>query len=115
MLAYLDALCAALLAHNALEVRRLLQHPLSRILPRDVREEALAISRDPHASLRAPLRTLQFYHQTAELLSEEPESSLTGPQLELPFDRRADAYETSLTLARASVAPVTRRRSARAP
>ena len=114
MLAYLDALCAALLAHNALEVRRLLQHPLARVLPRDVREEALAMSRDPHASLRAPLRTLQFYHQTMELLVEEPESSLSGPQLELPFDRRADAYETSITLARASAVPL-RGRRARAP
>ena len=33
MLDYLDGLCAALLARNGTEIRRLLRHPLARALP----------------------------------------------------------------------------------
>ena len=67
MLAYLEELCTALLAHDAIAVHRLLAHPLARSLPRQVREEALAISRANAASLRAPIQTLRFYHQTLQL------------------------------------------------
>ena len=45
MLDYLDSLCAALLARNGTEIRRLLRHPLARALPRRVREEGYAIAR----------------------------------------------------------------------
>ena len=68
MLAYLDSLCTALLARDAEEIRRLLRHPLARALPRAVREEALAVARSEARSLRAPIQTLRFYHQTAHLL-----------------------------------------------
>ena len=68
MLAYLDSLCAALLARDAEETRRLLRHPLARALPRAVREEALGMARAGKKSLRAPIQTLRFYHQTAHLL-----------------------------------------------
>ena len=37
MLDYLDSLCAALLARNGTEIRRLLRHPLARALPRRAR------------------------------------------------------------------------------
>ena len=50
MLAYLDSLCAALLARNTEEIRRLLAHPMAQDLPRRVREEAVAISRLPGAT-----------------------------------------------------------------
>src|SRR5947199_9633021 len=68
MLDYLDGLCAALLARNGTEIRRLLRHPLARALPRRVREEGYAISRAGPESLRAPVQTLHFYHQTLHLL-----------------------------------------------
>ena len=68
MLAYLDSLCAALLARDGDEIRRLLRHPLARALPRAVREEALGMARSGARSMRAPLQTLRFYHQTAHLL-----------------------------------------------
>ena len=68
MLDYLDGLCAALLARNGTEIRRLLRHPLARALPRRVREEGYAIARAGPESLRAPVQTLHFYHQTLHLL-----------------------------------------------
>src|SRR5439155_21412260 len=68
MLDYLDSLCAALLARNGTEIRRLLRHPLARALPRRVREEGYAIARAGPESLRAPVQTLHFYHQTLHLL-----------------------------------------------
>ena len=68
MLDYLDGLCAALLARNGTEIRRLLRHPLARALPRRVREEGYSIARAGADSLRAPVHTLHFYHQTLHLL-----------------------------------------------
>ena len=68
MLDYLDGLCAALLARNGTEIRRLLRHPLARALPRRVREEGYAIARAGPESVRAPVQTLHFYHQTLHLL-----------------------------------------------
>ena len=67
MLAYLEDLCGALIAHDTDVIQRLLAHPLARSLPRQVREEAIAISRASAASLRAPIQTLRFYHQTLQL------------------------------------------------
>ena len=72
MLDYLDGLCAALLARNGTEIRRLLRHPLARALPRRVREEGYAIARAGPESLRAPVQTLHFYHPTLHLLGARP-------------------------------------------
>lgn len=72
MLDYLDGLCAALLARNGTEIRRLLRHPLARALPRRVREEAHAIARAGAETFRAPIQTLHFYHQTVHLLGARP-------------------------------------------
>lgn len=68
MLAYLDALVAALAASDTAEIERLLAHPLARILTR----EALADAESAAAGVRngAPLRLLQLRHQTAQLLGE---------------------------------------------
>ena len=85
MLAYLDALCAALLARDAEEIDRLERHPLARALPRTVREEVLAIRRVGHGSLRAPIETLRHYHRTAHLLGTAQDPATSGPQVELPL------------------------------
>jgi hypothetical protein len=100
MLDYLDGLCAALLARNGTEIRRLLRHPLARALPRRVREEAHAIARAGTETFRAPVQTLHFYHQTIHLLGGRPveasvehplasgrsaESANEGPQIEIPL------------------------------
>jgi hypothetical protein len=78
MLAYLEDLCAALLAHDAVTIHRLLADPLARSLPRQVREEALAISRAHPSSLRAPIQTLRFYHQSLQMGEESGPSESPG-------------------------------------
>ena len=96
MLDYLDGLCAALLARNGTEIRRLLRHPLARALPRRVREEGYSIARSGPESLRAPVQTLHFYHQTLHLLGARSAASradapsaadhpVTDRQLEMPL------------------------------
>jgi hypothetical protein len=80
MLDYLDGLCAALLARNGMEIRRLLRHPLARALPRHVREEAHAIARAGAETFRAPIQTLHFYHQTVHLLGARPAEARTEQQ-----------------------------------
>lgn len=81
MLDYLDGLCAALLARNGTEIRRLLRHPLARALPRRVREEAHAIARAGAETFRAPIQTLHFYHQTVHLLGARPVEARTEQPL----------------------------------
>ena len=81
MLAYLDMLCAALLARESWEIRRLLKHPLARVLPRRVREEAYAIARLGTSTRRAPIHTLNFYHQTVQLLGSRGEVDVTETAL----------------------------------
>lgn len=73
MLAYLDALIAALTARDMMEIDRLVTHPLARILPPDVRDEATVFLSGHADPLAAPLRTLRLRHQTAELLRDVPE------------------------------------------
>ena len=77
-------LCAALLARESREIRRLLKHPLARLLPRRVREEAYAIARLGSNTKRARIHTLNFYHQTVQLLGAhtEPESVESRPPAE---------------------------------
>lgn len=70
MLGYLDTLIAALSLRDGPEVERLLAHPLARLLPPGVREEAEAFLVGSRDALAAPLRALQLRHQTAELLRD---------------------------------------------
>lgn len=72
MLSYLDALISALSLRDAPEAARLLRHPLARLLPTEVCEEAEAISTGARDALAVPLRTMQLRRQTAELLQEAP-------------------------------------------
>lgn len=82
MLDFLDTLCAALTAHDADQIRRLLRHPLARTLPPAVRLEALAIARAGPDGTAPAVRSLHFYYQTLQLLgSGEPprEAAFTPP------------------------------------
>ena len=72
MLVYLDALITALTVRDAAEVARLLAHPLARLLPEDVRDEAQGIVGGARDSLAAPLRVMQLRYRTAELLRDAP-------------------------------------------
>ena len=70
MLAYLDSLCAALLARDTSEIRRLLAHPQAQDLPRRVREEAVAISRAGRRSFIAPVNALHLYYKLTHMVDE---------------------------------------------
>jgi hypothetical protein len=91
LLAYLDLLCAALLARESWEIRRLLKHPLARVLPRRVRDEAYAIARLGTTTKRAPIHTLNFYHQTVQLLGTHAEPS----SVETPSTTEPASMETA--------------------
>lgn len=96
MLAYLDALCAALLARHSIEIFRLLGLPAARKLPREVREEAVMIAKAGPDSFLAPIQALHLYYklshlvdESAELQSEESERSPAyNPQMEFSFRTR---------------------------
>lgn len=68
MLAYLNALCDALLGRNNAAIAALLRHPLATALPESVLAECRGVLEGglpPHV---APLSALKLYHQTAHLL-----------------------------------------------
>lgn len=95
MLAYLDSLCAALLARNTTETRRLLAHPMAQDLPRRVREEAVAISRAGRRSFMAPVNALHLYYKLTHMVDESSDTTFssdarhttgeTKEQLDLPL------------------------------
>ena len=79
MLAYLDSLCAALLARNTVEIRRLLAHPMAQDLPRRVREEAVAISRAGRRSFMAPVNALHLYYKLTHMVDESSDPTFETP------------------------------------
>lgn len=72
MLAYLDAMIAALSVRGGVEVERLLAHPLARILTPAARAEVEAFRDGTRDPLAAPLLVMRLRHQTAELLRDVP-------------------------------------------
>ena len=98
MLAYVDSLCAALLARNSSEIRRLLALPLAGKLPRRVREEATAIAKADGYGHAAPVHALHYFYTLTHLLDENNDPLLEGdmahaerPQIELPL-RNASGF-----------------------
>jgi hypothetical protein len=97
MLAFLDSLCAALIARDVVRIRQLLAHPLSRALPRAVREEASAIAGGSSRGFVAPLQAMRLYHQTAHLLGVRSDPAVRKPavrettrrQIDLPLEALA--------------------------
>ncbi len=95
MLAYLDSLCAALLARDTSEIRRLLAHPMAQDLPRRVREEAVAISRAGRRSFIAPVNALHLYYKLTHMVDESSDTTFSpsarreegdkADQLDLPL------------------------------
>ena len=80
MLAYLDSLCAALLARDTSEIRRLLAHPMAQDLPRRVREEAVAISRAGRRSFIAPVNALHLYYKLTHMVDESADPTFAPSQ-----------------------------------
>lgn len=94
MLAYLDALLAALAARDISEIDRLLAHPLARILSPDALADATAERRaaGTGAPSVTPLRLLQLRYRTAQLLGEH--STAGAPEIADPVDHRRHAPPT---------------------
>lgn len=93
MLAFLDALCAALLARHSIEIYRLLALPQAKQLPRAIREEATLIAKAGPTSHIAPIQALHLYYKLSHLVDEsaeldEPEKSEPQPQMEIRFGVR---------------------------
>lgn len=93
MLAFLDALCAALLARHSIEIYRLLALPQARQLPRSVREEATVIAKAGPTSHIAPIQALHLFYKLSHLVDEsteldEPERTEIKPQMEIRFGVR---------------------------
>lgn len=90
MLAYVDSLCAALLARNSGEIRRLLALPYASKLPRRVREEATTIAKSDGYGHTAPVHALHYFYTLTHLLDESNDplfdnGSSERPQIELPL------------------------------
>ena len=90
MLAFLDSLCAALIARDVVRIRHLLTHPLSRALPRAVREEACAIAAGATRESVAPLQAIRLYHQTAHLLGVRSDATILRRGAREPGRRQID-------------------------
>jgi type VI protein secretion system component VasF len=96
MLAYLDSLCAALLARDTSEIRRLLAHPLAQDLPRRVREEAVAISRAGRRSFIAPVNALHLYYKLTHVVDETSDPTLDNPPVKDEPGKRDDQLDLPL-------------------
>jgi hypothetical protein len=81
MLAFLDSLCAVLIARDVARIRQLLSHPLARALPRAVRDEATAIAAGDSRGYVAPLQAMRLYHQTAHLLGARSDPAVRPRRL----------------------------------
>jgi hypothetical protein len=93
VLAYLDALCSALLARHSIEIYRLLGLPQARKLPRGIREEAMVIARAGPTSHIAPIQALHQFYKLSHLVDEstelaERENKEPKPQMEIRFSVR---------------------------
>ncbi len=88
LLDFLEELHEAVICRDGAAVSDLLRRRLGRQVPRDVREEVLALALAPGMSMRAPVRLLRFYHVTEQLLLDPPVLCWRGPQLELDLRPR---------------------------
>src|SRR5580704_135212 len=94
MLAYLDALLAALAARDTSEIDRLLAHPLARVLSPDALADATAERRAAGLGTPsvAPLRLLQFRYRTVQLLGNQT-TVADAPELPEPVEQRRPQHQ----------------------
>lgn len=100
MLSFLNALCTALLARDAQEVRRLLERPPGRQLPGAVAAEIRAWLDAP--GVAAPVHTLHHYHLARQLVLSDVISPNPDGQLELTLGPLEHRFGGSLAIARAA-------------
>jgi hypothetical protein len=91
LLDLLDALIIAMERRDLQAVWDVLDEEAAlRAFPAGVREEALTMARLPAGSLRAPLRTYQFYHQLQQLADETLSAPGDPTQLALDLSSRRE-------------------------
>ena len=83
LLGYLDKVREAVRFRDREGLESLLATDDARHLPRSVREEVLAMVREPRDSFRVPVRLLQFFYAIGQLRDDEQLTARSGPQLEL--------------------------------
>ena len=88
---FLEEIERAVVARDAMAITSLLRKRTATHMPREVREELLALSRASRDSLRAPVQFLRFQHRMAQL-AEGGEPLLTA-QTELHLDPRSTSGE----------------------
>lgn len=88
---FLDEIENAVVARDGMRITSLLRKRTATHMPREVREELLALSRASRESLRAPVQFLRFQYRMAQL-AEGGEPLLTA-QTELHLDPRSAAGE----------------------
>src|SRR5258708_5038634 len=84
---YLGEIEQALMRRDAMGVTALLRKRTATHLPREVREELLAVSRASRESLRAPVQFLRFQHRMTQLAKGG--EKLPTAQAELRLEPRA--------------------------
>ena len=84
---YLTEIEQSLMRRDAMRVTALLRKRTATHLPREVREELLAVSRASRESLRAPIQFLRFQHRMLELAKGG--EKLPTAQTELRLEPRA--------------------------
>src|SRR5262249_45030414 len=84
---YLAEIEQALMQRDAMHVTALLRKRTATHMPREVREELLAVSRASRESLRAPVQFLRFQHRMTELAKGG--EGLPTAQTELRLEPRA--------------------------
>src|SRR5688572_31596241 len=71
MLELVNALYVAARGRDSVTAHALLARPYASRLPRDVREEVLALLREPAESLRAPMRLLRYGYVLTQLGADD--------------------------------------------
>jgi anti-sigma factor RsiW len=93
-LTFLEEIYRATMRRDRDRLRALLKRPAATHLPREVRAEAMAIVAAPPASLRAPIRLLQFRQRVLQLGLPRSGADAEG-QLELDLKPRRAASRRS--------------------
>jgi hypothetical protein len=88
LLDYLNDLHEAVMGRDRGRVMSLLNQRSADRLPREVREEAIAVSREDPRSLRAPMQMLRFFHMQQKLAEYGEATDLPSDQLALHLGRR---------------------------
>ena len=109
MAEFLDALHRAVIDRDRTEVHRLLRRKAALRLPREVREEALALSAEKPESLRAPMRLLRFWYMHLQVSKQPGDDDSAPEQLPLELDVKAARASGSARAVRPVKAAAARR------